>query len=185
MAMNLEGQFEGTVGGRLGRIGILKPEVRQGYILLCLVLWSTIAFLFIHRFVLSAVVIDGRSMLPTLFPGEQCIVNGWLPYFREYQRGDLVVIRDDARREFMVKRIVGMPNERVRIKQGKVFVDDAVLREPYLSRGTFTDAQELAGSVFKLSPKEYFVLGDNRALSEDSRFYGAIDRSQLVGVISH
>jgi signal peptidase I len=183
--MNLEAQFDGATGGRLGRLGVLKPEVRQSYILLCVVLWSAIAFLFIHRFVLSAVVIDGRSMLPTLFPGEQCLVNGWLPFFREYQRGDLVVIRDETRGEFMVKRIVGMPNERVRIKQGKVFVNDTQLREPYLSRGTVTDAQELAGTVYKLSAGEYFVLGDNRPVSEDSRFYGAIDRSKLVGLISH
>lgn len=184
MAMNLEGQLEGTVGGRFGRLGILKPEVRQSYILVCVVLWSAIAFLFIHRFVLSAVIVDGRSMLPTLFPGEQCIVNGWLPYFRDYKRGDLVVIRDEARGEFMVKRIVGLPNERVRIRQGKVYVNDTVLREPYLSRGTVTDAQELAGTVYKLSVGEYFVLGDNRPLSEDSRFYGAVDRSKLVGLIS-
>jgi signal peptidase I len=123
-------------------------------------------------------------MLPTLLPGEHCIVNGWLPHFRGYQRGDLVVIRDESRGEFMVKRIIGIPHERVRIKDGKVFVNDRFLSEPYLARETYTDTQELQGAVFKLSKDEYFVLGDNRPLSEDSRFYGAVDRSHLVGLIS-
>jgi len=162
----------------------LKPETRQGHILVCVALWSTIAFLFIHRFVVSAVVIDGRSMLPTLFPGQQCIVNGWLPHFRDYQRGDLVVIRDDTRGDYMVKRIVGLPNEQLLIKDGRVMVDGFPLRESYLSARTYTDAIEHTPSVIKLSGDEYFVLGDNRALSEDSRFYGPIGRSKLIGLIS-
>lgn len=182
--MNLEGQIEEVAPGKVESGRILRPETRQGHILLCLALWSTIAFLFIHRFVVSAVVIDGRSMLPTLLPGEHCIVNGWLPHFRDYQRGDLVVIRDETRGEFMVKRIVGIPNERVRIKDGKVFVNGLPLSEPYLTRETYTDALELQGASFKLLQNEYFVLGDNRPLSEDSRFYGAVDRSHLVGLIS-
>ncbi len=123
-------------------------------------------------------------MLPTLFPGQQCIVNGWLPHFRDYQRGDLVVIRDDARAEFMVKRIIGIPDDRVRIQDGKVFVNSKLLAELYLPSETYTDTREPQGTIYKLANKEYFVLGDNRVLSEDSRFYGAVERSQLVGLIS-
>jgi len=183
--MNLEGQIEAANAGKFDRVRLWRQETRQGHILLCVALWSMIAFLFIHRFVLSAVVIDGRSMLPTLFPGEQCIVNGWLPYFRDYRRGDLVVIRDEVRGELMVKRIIGVPNERVRIQNGKVYVNGEQLLEPYLSEGTYTDARELVGTAFKLSKNQYFVLGDNRGLSEDSRFYGAVDRAHLVGLLSH
>jgi signal peptidase I len=182
---NLEGQIQESGDRKYERSVLLKPETRQGHILMCLALWSTIAFLFIHRFIVSAVVVDGRSMLPTLFPGQQCIVNGWLPHFRDYQRGDLVVIRDDVRGELMVKRIVGLPNEQLLIKNGRVLVNGVPLVEPYLSAATYTDAREHPLSMIQLSKTEYFVLGDNRALSEDSRFYGPIDRSQLMGLITH
>lgn len=182
--INLEGQIEGSGDTKIERSGLFKPETRQGHILVCLALWSTIAFLFIHRFIVSAVVIDGRSMLPTLFPGQQCIVNGWLPHFRGYQRGDLVVIRDDARGELMVKRIIGLPNDQLLIQDGGVLVNGTPLAEPYLPAAMYTDTKEHPSAVLKLSKNEYFVLGDNRELSEDSRFYGPIDRSHLMGVIS-
>src|SRR5881396_3418931 len=89
----------------LGRRHI-KPEIRQGHIFLCVALWGLIAFLVVHHFLITTVVVQGTSMGPTLKPGDCRFVNCWLPHFRGYKRGDIVVIRDPARDEFIVKRII-------------------------------------------------------------------------------
>ena len=166
------------------RLGSLKPETRRGHTLLCVALWSTISFLFIHRFVVSAVVVDGRSMLPTLPPGSRYLVNSWLPHFRDYKRGDLVVVRDHGRGEMMVKRIIGLPCDRVQFLNGKVFVNSHCLNEPYVPKGAYTYSRQLGSREIKVAANAYFVMGDNRLCSEDSRAYGDIDRADIVGLIS-
>lgn len=182
--MKIASQMRLGGGLRWLRLGSLKPETRQGYTLLCVALWSTISFLFIHRFVVSAVVVDGRSMVPTLMPGSRCLVNSWLPYFREYKRGDLVVVRDRARGEMMVKRVIGLPCDRVQFLSGKVFVNSQCLDEPYVPKEAYTYSRQLGSREIKIAANAYFVMGDNRLLSEDSRAYGDIDRADIVGLIS-
>src|SRR5882762_3481566 len=85
-------------------LGRVKPETRRGHILLCLALWSTITSLLVQHFVVTTVVVQGKSMMPTLKPGDCCLANCWLPRLRGYKRGDIVVIRDAARNELIVKR---------------------------------------------------------------------------------
>jgi signal peptidase I len=167
--------------------GAVRSEPRQFQNLLCIALWSTIAFLLIQRFVITAAVVDGRSMLPTLSPGDRYFVNCWLPRFRQYQHGDIVVIRDRARNDLMVKRIIGLPNDRILLYRGDVYVNGLLLSEPYLPHGTQTySAAGLASDYLetKVAVDSFFVLGDNRSLSEDSRFYGVVDHSAMVGLIS-
>ena len=141
-------------------------------------------FLFIHRFVVTAVVVEGKSMSPTLEPGDRYYVNCWLPYFRGYQRGDLVVIRDRARADFMVKRIVGVSGDRIQLRRGKVYTNGQPLDEPYVSAGSYTYSRQLGTQAIVVGKDSYFVLGDNRLTSEDSRSYGDVDRADLVGLIS-
>jgi signal peptidase I len=162
----------------------ISPERRHGSILLCLALWSTIAFLLIQRFVVAAVVVEGRSMTPTLMPGDRCIVNCWLPRFRQYQRGDLVVVRDPDGRDLMVKRIIGLPNDQLQLKGGHVYVNGKILVEPYVLKDNYTYSRQLRSQVIHVASGSYFVMGDNRLHSEDSRAYGDIDRAALVGLIS-
>lgn len=161
-----------------------QPETRQGHILLCLALWSTIMFLFIHRFVVTTVVVEGRSMSPTLQPGDRYYVNCWLPYIRGYNRGDLVVIRDRSRNDLMVKRIVGLPGDRIQLRKGKVCRNGIILNEPYVPAGSYTYSRHLGAQTVVVGRDSYFVLGDNRLTSEDSRSYGDVDRADLVGLIS-
>jgi signal peptidase I len=161
----------------------LKPETRQGHILLCLALWSTIMFLFIHRFIIATVVVQGQSMSPTLQPGDRLYVNCWMPHIRGYRQGDLVVIRDRDRNELMVKRIVGLPGDRIQLREGRVYVNDRVLDEPYLAGRPHTYSRQIGRQTVVVGKDSFFVLGDNRLNSEDSRLYGDVDRSDLVGVI--
>lgn len=173
----------GISGGRPG-LGRIKQETRKGYILLCTLLWSTITFLLIHRFVVTSVVVEGQSMMPTLKPGDSCMVNCWLPLFRDYRRGDIVVVRDRKNAELMVKRIIGLPGDSIEMLGGKVYVNGRPLKEGYLSSQAYTEPGRLANRSYEDAGDCYFVLGDNRPVSDDSRSYGAVNRSDLVGLIS-
>ena len=183
----MDAQNRSAKGIRLRESGLgrVKPERRQGYIIICMALWSTIAYLLVHQFVLTTVVVQGKSMMPTLKPGDCCLVNSLSPHFRDYQRGDIVVIRDRARNEFIVKRIVGLPNDQVQVRRGRVYLNGQLLSEPYLDYGTETSPGWLRKGEITVGQSSYFVMGDNRGESEDSRVIGNIDRSDLVGLISH
>jgi signal peptidase I len=162
----------------------IQPETRTGHILLCTLLWSTITFLLIHRFVLATVVVEGESMTPTLKPGDCCLVNCWLPLFRGYHRGEIVVIRDQEKAELMVKRVVGLPLDWVQVREGQVYINGRRLQEAYLPSSTFTSPRKWGNNAHAIARDCYFVLGDNRPTSEDSRAYGAVNRADLLGLIS-
>ena len=180
----MDGQRTSVTGiHRLG-LGRVKQETRKGYFLLCMALWSTVSFLFIHHFMVSTVVVEGKSMMPTLNPGDCCFVNCLLPRLRDYKRGDIVVIRDSSRHELIVKRIVGLPHDHVQLRGGRVYVNNQLLPEQYLDSRTQTYSQQLRDHVITVGEDSYFVLGDNRSESDDSRFFGDIDRSDLIGIIS-
>src|SRR5438105_11543474 len=156
-------------GIRLGEFGLgrVKPERRQGYVIVCMALWSTIAFLVVHQFVLTTVVVQGKSMMPTLKPGDFRLVNSLFPHFRDYKRGDIVMIRDRVRNEFIVKRIVGVPGDHVQVRGGRVYLNSQALSEPYLDFGTETSSGRLREREITIGDSSYFVMGDNRAESED------------------
>jgi len=176
-----------SVAGRLaGRLwlGQLLPETRRSYVVICVALWSTISFLVAQHCVVTSVVVQGKSMMPTLKPGDCLFVNCLLPHFRDYRRGDIVVIRDPANNEFIVKRIVGVPHDHVQVRSGRVYVNDQLLPEPYLDLGTETTSGRLNDRVVTIQDSSYFVMGDNRAESDDSRFFGDVNRRDLMGIIS-
>lgn len=175
--------FQQSLAGiRLGRA--IKPETRRGYIFLCMALWSAITCLCLQNFVFKVVMVEGKSMMPTLKPGDGCLVNCWLPHFRGYQRGDIVVIRDPIREEFIAKRIIALGGDRVQLRGGRVYVNGELSSESYLSPGTQTYSRQLRERIFTVGANSYFVMGDNRAESEDSRYFGDIYRGDLVGLIA-
>jgi signal peptidase I len=122
----------------------------------------------------SVAVVDGPSMSPN-FPSGCHIYTA--PISSPLSRGDVVVL-DDGNREYAIKRIIGMPGETVHLWRGKVFVNRKMLSEPYLPKHTFTCPTERR-AVFILGPDQYFVLGDNRDCSKDSRSYGPVERDQV------
>jgi len=184
MYRRMELQMPEAIGIKCGRLDRIKPETRQGYILLCALLWSTIVFLLVQHFVLSTVVVVGQSMMPALKPGDCCLVNCWLPLFRDYHRGDIVVVRDQNSSDLLVKRIVGLPSDRVQIHSGQVYVNSHSLREDYLPSQIYTAPGKLGRHTYQVAKDCYFVLGDNRSASDDSRFYGAVHRADLLGLVS-
>lgn len=132
-----------------------------------------------RNYLTSVSVVAGSSMSPTYLPGTLVCterISGSL------QRGDIVLV-DDGRKSYAIKRIVGMPGETVRLWRGYVFINHCMLSEPYLVRNTYTYPAHGRGATFPLGDEQYFVLGDNRANSSDSRSYGPVERSQIKRII--
>jgi len=153
-------------------------------VLVILILFSILSYYLISRFLVTAVVVQGRSMTPTLQDGDRYVLNRWAFHSQSPQRGDLVVLKDPGHDDYAVKRIVGTPCETVHLKNESVYVNGTKLNEPYLSPGTETRVPNLKETIVVVGKDHFFVMGDNRPNSEDSRFYGAVHRSQIVGLIS-
>jgi signal peptidase I len=160
------------------------PRERRGALILaCLLFWSIIAFFAINRYVIGSGEVVGGSMEPTLHNGERYLINKWRYRLWPPRRGDVVVIREPESDEWSVKRIVALPGETILLKDGDVFIDQRKLSEPYLPAGTITEAEAVRGGMYEVVPDCYFVVGDNRDVSFDSRFYGAIPRKDLIGYV--
>jgi signal peptidase I len=156
---------------------------RQVLVLVFLALFSISTYYAVSQFIITAVVVRGRSMTPTLQDGERYFINRWLLHFREPRRGDVVVIRDTGHNDFAVKRIIAMPSESIELRSGKVFINGHFFEEAYLAPGTQTYASTSPNKAWKLCAEQYFVMGDNRANSEDSRYYGTLAPDQIIGVL--
>ncbi len=141
-------------------------------------------FLFVYLLILQPHKIKGASMEPNL-PNGQYLLTDKLTYrFREPERGDVIVFSAPANEgEEFIKRIIGIPGERVAIKDGLVYINGMLLVENYLAEGTTTPS----GIFLKeneeiLVPKDnYIVLGDNRRFSSDSRAWGFISKDEITG----
>ncbi len=163
--------------------GFLR-ENRQFRLIICILLWSVISYLLLSHFVLMAVEIKGTSMTPTLLDGQRYILFRCPYLWREPRQGEIVVIKDPQDHDLSVKRIVALPNDLVEIRTNGVYVNNAKLSEPYLT----SIASRASGSepvkAMRLGPDGYFVLGDNRSRSADSRLYGPVPRKFILGLIT-
>lgn len=136
-----------------------------------------VAFVIVHSFLLEVFVVSGASMEPTLHESDRLLV--WKAT-RSFHRGELVVFThpmEDGR--VLVKRVVGLPGEKVELRAGKLFANGIEMAEPWLtdrSRASFLEH----GPV--VVPGDcYFVLGDNRTQSRDSRAFGPLEASRIIG----
>lgn len=128
-------------------------------------------------------IVRGASMEPTFHNGEYLIIDEFSYFLREPARGEVIVFRYPVNpSEFFIKRIIGLPGETIQIQNGEIFVynnqypDGFRLDDPYLK-----EMQTFFNEKISLNDKEYFVLGDNRSASLDSRRWGALDKNLIVG----
>ena len=130
-------------------------------------------------FFYQPVKVEGNSMAPWLSDQERIFINKFVYKFEDIQRGDIVVFWYplDPSKSF-IKRVVGLPGETVEISRGRVFINGQYMPEPYVP-ATFADDQN-AGTV-RVPPGSYFVLGDHRISSNDSRSWGTVDRKYIYG----
>lgn len=140
---------------------------------------------FLRANVMEAFVIPTSSMSPTLLPGDRILTNKLGISTRTFQRGDVIVFRNpENRRQNFVKRIVGLPGDSVEIKAGAFLIKGETLHQG-------SDADNGAqGKPSTLSAQtvpagSYFVLGDNRSLSRDSRNFGFLSHGEITGVVTY
>ncbi|HEY4486981.1 MAG TPA: signal peptidase I [Candidatus Paceibacterota bacterium] len=138
----------------------------------------------IRAYVAQPYIVSGSSMFPTFKNGEYLIVDQLTYRFQEPERGDVIVFRfPNNPSQFFIKRVIGLPGETVRLENGKLFIahgegdarTENTVAEPYAGPGGF-ESKTLA-----LGEKEYFVMGDNRSASLDSRSWGALSRDLIRG----
>ena len=145
------------------------------------IVWSLVIALLIIHFVVQSFYIPSSSMEPTLVPGERVLVAKFYYRLTEPQRGDIIVFRypiDD--RKNLIKRVIGLPGEKIKISNGMIYVNGEPLQGDKYVR-TYYD-YGFYGEGEKTVPEDsYFVLGDNSINSDDSRFWGYVPRKNVLG----
>lgn len=134
--------------------------------------------LFLRTFIFATSIVDGDSMFPTLEDGERVIFNKAIYMIGEPDRGDIVIIQRPFKN--YVKRIVGLPGETIEVKEHTLYINDKVYHQDFLSKEMQQKTSDF-GPV-KIPEESYFVLGDNRARSKDSRNgLGFISKQEIIG----
>lgn len=138
----------------------------------------------IRTFIAQPFIVSGESMEPNFHDGEYLIIDELSYQFRSPKRGEVIVFRFPLNlSEFYIKRVVGLPGETVEIKNGRVNIyktdskQISVLQEPYIPNTSETGPN----LSLALNEKEYFVMGDNREHSSDSRMWGALEKNKMMG----
>jgi signal peptidase I len=133
--------------------------------------------LLIHVFLAQATRVYGQSMEPNLHTNQRLVIEKLSYHFHGPRRGDVVVLHDPGGSpELLIKRVIGLPGERVTITDGRVYIDGVPLDEPYLTQPT-----QGSGRSWIVPPLHVFVMGDNRSASRDSRVFGPVALDQIIG----
>jgi signal peptidase I len=157
-----------------------------GFISISVVL-SAILAIVIRQFVAEARYIPSGAMLPTLQVNDRLIIDKLIYQFGTPERGDIVVfsptedLQQQNFRDAFIKRIIGLPGDKVQVKGGSVYINDQPLREDYIGKD---EAPQYEWGPQVVPPNSYFVLGDNRNNSYDSHYWGFVPRKNIIGKAS-
>lgn len=132
----------------------------------------------IRCFVIQPFYVKGASMEPNFYDHEYLVINEIGYRLDEPERGDVIVFKYPYdRSQYFIKRVIGLPGETIEIKDGDIMINNNILNEDLYLPNTHTNGTE----KLELGPTEYYIMGDNRSSSLDSRMFGPIDRSDIVG----
>lgn len=128
--------------------------------------------LFIKMFIVSPIRVNGASMNPTLNDKDIMLLDEISYRFSDIERFDIVVVKEDD--EYLIKRVIGLPGEKIEYKDNKLYINGKYKKEEFKHELTRDFAVELENG-------EYFIMGDNRINSTDSRVFGPISRDEIIG----
>ena len=141
-------------------------------------------FATIYLFIAQFHKVSGNSMVPTLHTGDYLITEKVSYKFRNPERGEIIVLQNprDESQDF-IKRIIAVPGDTIQITNNTLYINNQILRESYLPKDTPTHSGAFVteGSLIKVASNQYFVFGDNREHSSDSRDWGPVTKSEIVG----
>ena len=140
---------------------------------------SAIASVLIITFLYQPVRVEGTSMLPRLEDRDRLFINKFVYRISAIERGDVVVFHypRDPEKSY-IKRVIALPGDKLRIDHGNVWVNGKRLNEPYVPE-EFQDTRSVA--EMKIPPGTYYMMGDHRSISSDSREFGPVERSLIYG----
>ncbi len=175
---------------KMAAADVKKPVSRLRSVLsfiLTLAICVVLALLF-TRFVMQRNTVIGQSMEPTLMPSDELFVEKISHFWNDYGRGDLITARTNEQTEkgetmVVIKRIIGLPGDSIKISEGLVFVNGVELEESYLEESVLTFLAGNSGLEVTLNEDEYFIMGDNRPDSFDSRHFGPVKKDAVVGKV--
>jgi len=144
---------------------------------------SVFAVFIIRTFLFQPFLVSGASMAPTFSNGDYILVDEISYRLREPQRGEVIVFEPPVGGSYFIKRIIGLPNEKVKISNGEIDIFDPkgnkiVLKENYIP----ADVKTFGEQEITLKSDQYFVLGDNRNYSFDSRAWGFLSKEKIIGL---
>jgi signal peptidase I len=148
---------------------------------------TLLIYLVVQNFVAQPYQILQVSMEHTLEPGQYVLVDKLSPHFSDYKRGDVIVFeppagyQEDGQNVPFIKRVIGLGGDTVEVKDGAVWVNGAPLTEPYVYEGQTTDPPGSGQTVWQVPAGDLFVMGDHRQASQDSRVFGPIAKSTVIG----
>jgi signal peptidase I len=154
------------------------------------VVLTVVIFLGIQAFIAQPFRVEGASMETTVLPDQYVLIDKLTPHWAQYARGDIVVLKPPSQYPDpdgipFIKRVIGLPGDRVQLKDGKVYVNGTALDEPYVftARGIRqpTDPTGGGASEWLVPDGDLFVMGDHRQESADSRVFGPVEISQIIG----
>lgn len=135
-----------------------------------------VVVILIKTYIASPIKVNGNSMYKTLHDKDIMILNEYIYYFDDIKRSDIVVVKEKG--ELLIKRVIGIPGDTIECKNGDVYLNKKKLTETYVNSKT-EDFEKVT-----LNKEQYFVMGDNRSVSLDSRVYGAYDKKDIKGKAS-
>jgi signal peptidase I len=142
-------------------------------------IFSVAASFFIITFLYQPVKVEGTSMLPRLEDQDRLFINKFVYRFEKIERGDVVVFNypRDPEKSY-IKRVIALPGDQLRVDSGRVYVNGTALREPYVPQ-RYRDVRTVPAMT--VPDGEYFVMGDHRSISSDSRDFGPVARHFIYG----
>lgn len=134
-----------------------------------------IVVVIIRTFLISPAIVNGDSMLPILKDNEIVFVNKYINYFGKYKRFDIVVIKEDN--EYLIKRLIGFEGETVEYRNDELYINNEKIEAPI-------DFEYTKDFKEKVDENSIFVLGDNRNVSKDSRYFGSFNLNKVKGTVN-